>query len=148
MAVTEIEVPEGSLLTPLARADGVYVDAFETPCAGADLSAVIAAFYSQPLMRAERMVLAVAGMPSSAADVRALADAEAARFAAWDVEARRADELLLRDRTGRTLSWLMAAPGAVRFGSAVVRMGPVTRALIGPHRLYSRMLLAGAARRL
>ncbi|MEO0938428.1 MAG: hypothetical protein AAFY38_09765 [Pseudomonadota bacterium] len=148
MAVTEIEVPDGSLLTPLARAEDVYVDAFEVPCSGADLSAVITAFYSQPLMRAERVLLAVAGMPSGAADVAALAAGQTARFAAWDVEARRADELLLRDRSGRTLSWLMAAPGAVRFGSAVVSIGPVVRTLIGPHRLYSRMLLAGAARRL
>ncbi|MEM8579120.1 MAG: hypothetical protein AAGF60_14825 [Pseudomonadota bacterium] len=148
MAVVEIDVPAGTLLAPLARDAGVYVDAFEAEVEGAALAAFVEAFYSQPLMRAERVLLAAAGMPSGALDVAALASGDAQRFAAWDVEGRRADELLLKDRSGATLSWLMVGPGAVRFGSAVVKMGPVARALIGPHRLYSRLLLAGAVQRL
>jgi len=148
MAVVQVPVPDGTLLAPLARGAGVYTDAFEAPSDGADLSALIAAFYSQPLMRAERILLSLAGMPSGAADVAALAAGTATRFAAWDVETRRADELLLADRSGQTMSWLMVAPGAVRFGSAVLKQGPVMRALIGPHKLYSRLLLGGAVRRL
>ncbi|MEL7099853.1 MAG: hypothetical protein AAGM84_13575 [Pseudomonadota bacterium] len=148
MAVVQIPVPEGTLLAPFARGDGMYVDAFEAPCDGAGLGELINAFYEQPLMRAERVLLSLAGMPSAAGDVAALAAGAATRFAAWDVEARRADELLLADRSGHTMSWLMVGPGVVRFGSAVLQQGPVMRALLGPHKLYSRLLLSGAARRL
>jgi len=112
------------------------------------------AFYTQPLFRAERAVLAVAaGAGTRDADVAALANGDAQRFAVWEVEARRADEILLADRYGATLSWLCVGPGVLRFGSAVVprrgrALGPMVRASLPPHRLYSRMLLRGAVRRL
>ncbi len=85
-------------------------------------------------------------------------------FAAWTVEARAPDQLLLCDFMGRTRSWLMVAPaeapGGTRlyFGSVVVpernattgeTAMPATHSrLLGFHRLYSRMLLSAAARRL
>ena len=80
------------------------------------------------------------------------------------MEGRSADQLLLADFTGRTKSWLMAVPVSgtgvgpqtqLYFGSAVVaridartgrrKMGFAFHALLGVHRLYSRLLL-GAAR--
>ena len=74
---------------------------------------------------------------------------------------------MLGDFSGRTKSWLMAVPanGAsdnlrtlLYFGSAVIpridpvtgerRMGALFRALLGFHKLYSRLLLASARARL
>ena len=80
-------------------------------------------------------------------------------FAAWTVEAREVDQLLMCDVAGRTRSWLaveaVGDAGADRtrlwFGSAVVaRAGEtersfVWRQLLRFHRLYSVALL-GAAR--
>ena len=88
-------------------------------------------------------------------------------FAAWRIESRSANQLLMADYLGRTRSWLMATPVAdpvagqntrLYFGSAVVphvdsKTGKVTmgfafHALGGFHRLYSRLLLRAASRRL
>jgi hypothetical protein len=97
---------------------------------------------------------------------RALARGESETFAAWHVEGRMADQLLLCDFRGRTRSWLMTAaiPGAdsmstrLYFGSAVVpvvdprsgrkAMGFVFRVLLGFHKIYSRVLLRAAVSRL
>ena len=116
------------------------------------------------MFRIERALLsALVRRPSSDADVRALASGDRDGFAAWTVEARTADQLLLADTPGNTRSWLMSRrePGTtvLYFGSAVVprpsrrngappRMGWLFRALLGFHALYSRALLAGAIRRL
>ena len=124
----------------------------------------VASFYTTSLFRVERWILAWAvGRPSTDAEAQALADGERDTFAAWRVEDRRADQLLLGDFTGRTKSWLMVEPllgsrTRLYFGSAVVprveaktgqrTMGTGFSLLLGFHRLYSRLLLAAAARRL
>jgi hypothetical protein len=78
------------------------------------------------------------------------------------VEAREPAQVLLCDLHGRTRSWLMVAArdGATQlfFGSAVVplvdkrsgrkRLGFAFHALMGFHKLYSRLLLSAAAQRL
>jgi len=87
-------------------------------------------------------------------------------FAAWRVEARTENQLLMSDFSRRTRSWLMVVPAAnasctrtrLYFGSAVVpvknsRTGRLTlglgfRALLGFHRLYSVVLLYAAKSRL
>ncbi|HET9483682.1 MAG TPA: hypothetical protein VFO79_06985, partial [Xanthomonadales bacterium] len=95
------------------------------------------------------------------AQAAALASGRADAFAAWSVEGRTDDQLLLCDLHGRTRSWLMSAPldGGTRlyFGSAVVpvagrdgraTLGTGYRALLGFHRIYSRVLLRSARARL
>jgi len=131
-------------------------------------AAFIEAFYTTRLFKLERLVLALlAGRPSSDQDARQLAEGSASTFAAWRVEDRTSDQLLLGDFTGRTKSWLMAVPGSTTasaqtthlyFGSAVVpkadkltgtgKMGFAFTALLGFHKLYSRLLLRAAAARL
>ena len=123
------------------------------------------AFYTTWLFRLERWILRFAvARPSTDEEARQLARGERAAFAAWSVEARATDQLLMCDFTGRTRSWLMVAPAAgasgtrLYFGSAVVPvrdpktgetgLGPVHGPLIGFHKVYSRMLLRAAARRL
>lgn len=125
----------------------------------------VEAFYTTPVFRLERWILRVAvARPSTDAEARRLAHGEADRFAAWTVEARAPDQLLLCDIAQRTRSWLMVSPAespghtTLWFGSAVVavedertgerRLGATYTALLGFHRLYSRILLRGACSRL
>ena len=156
-------VPGSSLLARYLR-DAHYADAFSTDTARAVAFAdYVTAFYTTPVFRLERLILKYAvAKPSTDADARALADG-ADTFAAWRVEARGTDELLLCDYMGRTRSWLRTEAldgGGTRlwFGSAVVpvadantgrpRLGVPFNALLGFHRLYSRVLLGAAAARL
>ncbi|MGH8241864.1 MAG: hypothetical protein ACRETY_00780 [Steroidobacteraceae bacterium] len=125
----------------------------------------VEAFYTTALFKLERWILQfAAALPSTDGEARALARGERDSFAAWTVEARAPDQLLMRDVTGRTRSWLMVAkagqPSGTRlyFGSVVVpvldpktgrtSLGPVHGRLLGFHKLYSRLLLRAAARKL
>lgn len=148
--------------------NGGYADCYSTLIA-IDVShaAFVEAFYTTPLFKVERLILRFAvAKPSTDAQAAQLAAGTADTFAAWRVEARAIDQLLLSDMFGRTRSWLMVRPeptGAsmhtrLYFGSAVVpvrdpqsgqmRMGLGFGALAGFHRLYSRLLLASARTRL
>jgi hypothetical protein len=74
----------------------------------------VEAFYTTPLFKVERLLLAwFAARPSTDAEAQRLAAGEIATFAAWSVEAREADQLLLCDFKGRTRSWLMSTPGGL-----------------------------------
>ena len=159
MNILDAPVPPGSLIADFAERAGHYTDCFEVEIADTvTLEGLIRAFYTQPLFRAERLVLRVlARSPSSDADVRALAAGTQAEFAVWTVMDRKETEILMQDRSGRTLSWLQADGQKLWFGSVVVpvkgrggelTLGPVFHSLLGAHKLYSRALLAGAVRRL
>lgn len=158
MVIDETPVPEGALIAPYTARAGHYTDCFE--CAnptGAGLAPFVRAFYTQPLFQAERLVLRMAARaPSTDTDAAELATGVTDRFAVWHVVDRTPEELLLKDRSGRTLSWLQAEADVLRFGSVVVpvpgrggkpTLGPVFQSLLGAHKVYSRALLAGAARR-
>jgi hypothetical protein len=158
MKIDERPVPPATLIAPFAEADAHYVDCFECVAPGlVTLEQFLRAFYTQPLFRAERLVLRVlAAAPSTDADVAELATGQADRFAVWHVAGRTRTEALMRDKSGRTMSWLQADGHILRFGSVVVpvrgrggklTLGPVFHSLLGAHKVYSRALLAGAARR-
>jgi len=155
-------LPAGALLGRY-RDGGAYTDCYGVTVPGDVAHArFVAAFYTTWLFKLERAVLALIGKPATDAQAGALANGEADTFAAWRVEARADDQLLLCDYRGRTRSWLMreAVAGGTRlyFGSAVVpvvdartgeaRMGGAFSALLGFHRLYSRSLLRAAINRL
>jgi hypothetical protein len=161
--VRPCEIPPGSLLASYRDA-GAYAD-----CYAADVeffvshAAFVEAFYTTPVFKLERLILAAfASRPSTDAEAAQMAKGESDRFAAWTVEGRAPDQVLLRDLTGRTRSWLMTAPAGsgtqLYFGSAVVprrdsktgepRMGAVFTGLLGFHRIYSRVLLSAARSRL
>ncbi len=164
-AIQPCAVPPDSLLAAYL-ADGGYAD-----CYAADIGLAvtqtdyIAAFYTTRAFKLERLILKFAlSRPSTDAQAIQLAQGGTDSFAAWTVEGRRDNELLLRDLHGRTRSWLMTdalANGTgtrLYFGSAVVplrdretgahRMGAGFNALLGFHQLYSRILLAAARSRL
>jgi hypothetical protein len=160
-------LPENALLAKYTRA-GAYTDCYSADIAASvSHAAYVEAFYTSWLFRLERFVLTVfVAKPSTDAQARDLASGAANSFAAWTVEGRSADQLLMCDFMGHTRSWLMIGPsgdgGAVStrlyFGTAVMpirdklsgqtRMGFAFKALVGFHRLYSRALLHAARSRL
>jgi hypothetical protein len=160
-------LPAHALLARYA-ADGGYTDCFVTEVPGAvSQPEFVNAFYTTWLFRLERWILKwLVARPSTDAEATDLARGSRDSFAAWTVEARAADQLLMCDFRGDTRSWLMTEPasrngGAVTrlfFGSAVVarrnsrsgerRLKPQFRLLLGFHKLYSRALLRAARRRL
>jgi len=166
MAIRACALPGRALLQRYAKGSG-YVDCYVTELPGAvDLAGYVQAFYTTPLFKLERVVLGLVGRRSTDHQARALAAGTLSTFAAWRVEERNDDQLLMCDLTERTRSWLMTAPahdGAqektqLYFGSAVTAItvpatgresiGPVFQALMGLHKLYSRALLHSACTKL
>ncbi len=162
------ELPEAALLRQLLR-NGNHTDCWTTQLAiGVTQAQYVEAFYTTTLFKAERLVLRLlAFKPSTDHGARDLAQSRSDSFAVWRVAQRRPEQILLTDQTGRTSSWLMAVPeqdpasGArtrLYFGSAVIgrtdrttgqrELGLVFHALLGFHKLYSRLLLQAAAARL
>jgi hypothetical protein len=161
------KLPAGALLDRYS-ASGAYADCYVAEIGRAVSHAeFVEAFYTTVVFKLERLILRLlASRPSTDAQARQLAQGTLSSFAAWSVEGRAPDQLLLSDFTGRTRSWLMVAapenaesPGTrLFFGSAVVPVrdpstrrtspGFVFRALLGFHKLYSRVLLHAARSRL
>ena len=155
-AVRPCPLPDQALLREYVD-QGAYTDCFATDVPGAITHRqYVAAFYTTPLFKLERAILRLAvSRPSTDAQAAALAAGTLDRFAAWDVEKRAQNQLLLCDLYGSTRSWLMTeglGDGTRRyFGSAVVKKArgrPAFRALLGFHQLYSRALLLSARGRL
>ena len=125
-----------------------------------NLPEFIEAFYTTRLFKLERWLLAtVLSIESSDAQAQQLANGSTSRFSAWNVENRSPSEILLD--AGQTRSWLSVVQFKGRksettllFGSAVVPMRPggkfglAFHALLGFHKLYSKLLLSAAAKNL
>ena len=157
-----LPLPDSALLQKYAI-EGTYTD-----CYGVDLDQhvsqveFVSAFYTTWLFKLERWILAIAvKRPSSDEQVIELAAAERETFAAWHVESRTPEQLLMCDFIGRTRSWLMTDQRAgtrLYFGSAVVprvdpatgthSLGAIFRVLLGFHKVYSRFLLGAACSKL
>lgn len=160
--VTARDLPPGTVMQGY-RDSGDYTDCFVAIVAGRVSQArFVEAFYTSRLFRLERLVLALlVAKPSTDDDARRLAIGEAETFAAWRVEARAPDQILLCDYQSLTRSWLMTAQGPdgeppttrLLFGTVVAprrREGArrVFSALGGLHRVYARALLRSAVARL
>jgi len=164
--IRSCELPADALLNRYTKS-GAYAD-----CYFAEIAATVShaqfveAFYTTTVFKLERLILRLlVSFPSTDEEARQLAQGKRDSFAAWSVEARATNQLLLSDFRGRTKSWLMVEPlgaGAagtrLYFGSAVVPvrsagtgpagLGFVFTALLGFHKLYSRILLRTAVSRL
>jgi hypothetical protein len=159
------ELPAGAL-THRHRLAGAYTDCYfiDLP-RPVTLAEFVAPFYTSWLFRLERWLLRIlVARPSTDEEAHELARGGRNGFAAWSVKARAPAQLLMRDFTGRTSSWFMVTPAEgspgtrLHFGSVVVPvrnrktgaagLGSVHGSLMGFHRLYSRLLLRAAARRL
>ncbi len=161
------QLPPDALLQRY-RAAGVYTDCYVTTVSREiSLAEFVEAFYTTAVFKLERLILRlVFSRPSTDIEATQLARGELSSFAAWSVEARAANQLLLTDFKGRTRSWFMvdlsensdARDTKLYFGSAIVpvrnpkdggpSLGPVFGGLLGFHKLYSRILLRAARRRL
>lgn len=161
------ELPREALLSKYKQ-NGAYTDCYfiDIPCAVSQAE-YVEAFYTTDLFKVERLILALlVKRPSTDAQAKLLALGEAKSFAAWSVEGRTSDQLLLCDFLGSTRSWLMSAvtkdgdssTTRLNFGSAVVpkvdrasgraSFGIAFHLLSGFHRIYSRALLRSACSRL
>ncbi len=161
-------LPAQALLAKYADA-GAYTDCYATELAATVSQAeYVEAFYTGGLFKIERLLLGLfLCKPSTDAQAKQLATGEVGHFAAWRVEDRSNNQLLMCDVGGRTRSWLMVSPvppqepthgTRLYFGSAVVPvvgrstgkpgMDLVFKSLLGFHKLYSRALLGAARSRL
>ena len=143
---------------------GGYGDCFTVPIERpVSLEEFVLAFYTTPLFRIERAILRVlAASRSTDEEIRQLMAGARDTFAAWEMSARTETQLLMSDRYGSTRSWFRVTPQAaggtlLQFGSAVAakagtrgtsRMSTGFHVLLGFHRLYSRLLLRSARKRL
>lgn len=165
--IQSVELPLEALLDKYKQ-EGAYTDCYfiDIPYAVSQAE-YVEAFYTTNLFKVERSILSLlAQKPSTDAQAKLLALGEAKSFAAWSVEERTSDQLLLCDFLGSTRSWLMSAvtkdfdssTTRLYFGSAVVpkidrvsgraSFGIAFHMLSGFHRIYSRALLRSACSRL
>lgn len=160
-------LPSNALLKRYKQ-NGEYTDCYTTTVPiSITHEQFIFAFYTTALFKLERLLLSSAvSRASTDEEVVALAKGKAEKFAAWTVEERATNQLLLCDFRGKTRSWLMVEKGSetsaegtrIFFGSAVVTgaskrhanksHGIIFRLLLGFHKLYSVALLSRAAARL
>ncbi len=165
MKIVASSLPGGALLARYRDMAGAYTDCFTVSVERVVSSAeYIEAFYTTRLFKCERFVLFLIGRGCTDEDARKLARGEADKFAAWTVEARGADQLLVCDFARLTRSWLMVGPRRdgqagtlLYFGSAVVpgakdgagKPRPTFgfRVLQPVHAFYARALLRAAARK-
>ena len=162
-SIERCPLPENALLNKYVR-PGVHTDCYRTEVIGAVTHReFVGSFYTTLLFKLERIILKWAvSKPSSDNQAIQLADGNTDTFAAWYVEDRCENQLLMCDYQGRTRSWLMVAPieiGGIKktrlfFGSAVTpvrnantgksSLGFVFSMLLGFHKLYSVLLLRSA----
>ena len=166
-SIEPCKLPAEALLNSYTGSDA-YTDCYRTEVSGNVTQAeYVRTFYTTFLFKIERIILAwLVSKPSSDDEARQLAEGATDLFAAWQVESRCENQLLLSDFHGRTRSWLMVMPAGngsnkgthLYFGSAITtvqnpRTGRMTlgsgfRALLGFHKIYSRLLLYSASLRL
>lgn len=162
-AIHASPLPRGALLARYADA-GAYTDCYTTEIPRRVTHAqYVEAFYTGGVFKLERLLLKLfLAKASTDAQAGEVAAGTIGEFAAWRVEDRTPDQLLMCDIAQRTRSWFMVVPRDAStqlfFGSAVVphvdratgrkRMGLPFRALLGFHKAYSRVLLAAARDRL
>jgi len=145
--------------------DGTYTDFYRTEISGqVQFSEFIFYFYTTSLFKLERLILKLSvSKPSTDVQARQLANNEINKFAAWHVEDRIENEILMCDFLGHTRSWFKVIPVSetrtqLYFGSAISsRQNPKTgklslgfgfRWLLGFHQIYSILLLHFARSRI
>ncbi|MEE2945352.1 MAG: hypothetical protein VX444_09285 [Pseudomonadota bacterium] len=150
--------PETSFLKAYNSLPGHYTDCFETVVDGqVSLSELVEAFFTSPVLRLERKLLGLVGMPSTTAAVTALANGAGTNVSGWETEQRDETQLLLAIFQNGIRTWLMVEPDdtgtKLFFGSAVVpknadsenpKLDWWVKAFMGFHLLYSRIVLAAA----
>jgi hypothetical protein len=155
-SIEKCPAPTDTMLKPYFLMNGAYTDCYVTGISRrVSFPEYVLAFYTTPLFKLERLILKfTVSKPSTDVQAGQLADGEIEKFAAWTVESRSDNEILMCDFSGRTRSWLMVKDNGEKtnlyFGSAVVpKTGKPSldvgfRALLGFHKIYSVLLLYSA----
>ena len=161
-SIKSAALPNGALLKRFVDS-GDYTDCFVTQVDfAAALDAYVEAFYTTTVFKLERAILKwLVSLPSTDIEARQIARAERENFAAWNMLERNSDQLLMMDFREQTCSWFMVSTrgktSELFFGSAVMRnqeteegrkMKWTFRLLLGFHKVYSRILLSAARRKL
>lgn len=167
LSIKACSMPDNALLNAYIEG-GHYTDCYTTVINGSVSHAeYVFAFYTTSLFKLERIILKyLISKPSSDTEAKQLATGAIYTFAAWTVESRTKDQLLMCDFQGNTRSWFMLEPlhigdspkTRLYFGSAIVAhhnprtgitsIGLGFKALLWVHKLYSRALLYSAQQRL
>ena len=159
-SIEKCPVPADTMLGKYS-VNGAYTDCYMTEISGqVHFPEFIFSFYTTPLFKLERSILKLSvAKPSTDAQARELADSKIDKFAAWHVEDRNENELLMCDFLERTRSWLKVIPireihTQLYFGSSVsssqnpktgkLSLGFGFTALLGFHQIYSMLLLYSA----
>jgi len=166
-SVNSCPLPKNALLN-VYRQHGAHTDCYFIDINRAVThSQFVAKFYTTRLFKIERFILRwLVSKPSTDTQAMQLGAGQTDSFAAWTVESRTQNQLLLCDYLKHTRSWLMVEPQEDRvgpctrlyFGSAVVpkktsetgktSMSIVFHALSWFHQWYSAALLSSAKSRL
>ncbi len=163
-SIEKCKVPVHAMLANYSM-DGNYTDCYTTEITGQiAFPEFVFAFYTTFIFKLERLILKwMVSKPSTDSQARQLADGRIEKFAAWYVENKSKNEILMCDFGGRTRSWLMVTPESdartrLYFGSAVVQrrnsktgklsLGFGFQILLGFHKIYSFLLLYSAKSRL
>lgn len=167
-SVEPCSLPDQSLLKRYANGLA-YTDCYRVEILrNITLAQYVNAFYTTTIFKLERVILKwVLSRPSSDDQARQVAHAETDNFAAWYIEDRCENQLLMSDLQGSTRSWFMVStastsmnsPTQLYFGSAVIKANKKTgsvnlssglafHVLIGFHKFYSNLLLSSAHSRL
>ena len=103
LSIKSRALPESALLRSYNRG-GVYTDCYVVEVPGSiALAEYVTAFYASPIFKLERIILKwMVSRPSTEADARQVAEGSIDRFAAWQVESRDENQLLLSDFKTRT----------------------------------------------
>lgn len=162
-AIHTSPAPANTLIHKYTVMPGAYIDCYYTDLPfPISFSEYLLAFYTTPLFKLERLILLLVRKPSTDEEVRQLAEGNRNTFAAWTVETRAENQILMCDFAGSTRSWLMTAPiengTRLYFGSVVVphqttkdgkpALGFFFHALLEFHKVYSILLLSSARQKI
>ena len=164
LTIQKSPAPANALIHKYTSMPGAYTDCYLTEIpAQVSFSEYVFAFYTTPLFKVERLILTLTVQkPSTDTQARELSDAKRDSIAAWTVEARSENQILMCDFASSTRSWLMTISTEtgtrLYFGSAVVphriakdgkpSLGFFFTALLGFHKVYSVLLLYSARTKL
>ena len=161
--ITKSEVPSGALSVVYLK-QGAFVDCYYIDIPKkVSLSEYIMAFYTSPLFKVERMILSIATIRFALdGEALELSLGKSEKYSIWTVECRQFNQIILRDFTNKTRSWLMVQESSVGgadntrlfFGSVVVprKISESGQPIFGSlfhmfgrfHQVYSRALLRAA----
>jgi hypothetical protein len=164
--VIATELPSYALSASYKK-QGAFVDCYYIDIAkDINLDEYIQAFYTTTLFKLERSLLSLATFKRTTDhEAVELSLGKSSRYSIWTVEGRESNQILLRDFTGNTRSWLMVQKPnqneigiRLLFGSVVVPKGVTKNGqgsfgvlfhLFGKfHQIYSQALLSAAYRKL